>query len=524
MKSFFFAGGAAPWAMSGLSLFMGFFSAGTFIVWGSIAYLHGWVAVTIQWTMAMAGLLVGLLIASRWNRTHSITVADYITKRLGKETQQIYTYLFLFVSLFTSGAFLYPVAKIIEVSMGLPLNLSIIVLGLFCILYISLGGLWAVMSTDVLQFVILMAAVVIVLPMAIGHIGGWNSFVTLLPKAADDFVNDEFSWTFMIAFALYNTIFLGGNWAYVQRYTSVKGERNARYVGFLFCGLYIFCSVLWMLPPMIYRVIDPGLSIQESEGAYLLMCKTALPAGLLGLMLGGMVFATASSFNAILNITSGVITNDIYRRFNRNASEKRLLMVARLSTLTIGLLTIIVAMLIPLMGGIVNIVISIAALTGVPLYLPVIWTLFSKYQTGFSVTFSTIFSLAVNLVLKFILPLTIVGSLSRASEMVVGVSIPFFCMLVFEVYFRLKNKQAVDSSFPVDNTVSVKDAEKNEVEESEKNDDNRFCKRVVGYGIGITGIIIMLLGVTADFGRMIICSVATLLLLSGGLIIAMSRK
>ena len=61
MRSFFAAGGAVPWQMSGLSLFMGFFSAGTFVVWGSIAYSLGWVSITIQWTMAIAGFIV-------WNR------------------------------------------------------------------------------------------------------------------------------------------------------------------------------------------------------------------------------------------------------------------------------------------------------------------------------------------------------------------------------------------------------------------------------------------------------------------------
>ena len=50
MQSFFAANGTMPWYMSGLSLFMGFFSAGTFVVWGSIAYSMGWVSITIQWT------------------------------------------------------------------------------------------------------------------------------------------------------------------------------------------------------------------------------------------------------------------------------------------------------------------------------------------------------------------------------------------------------------------------------------------------------------------------------------------
>ena len=95
MTSFFAAGGAVPWQTSGLSLFMSFFSAGTFVVWGSVAYLHGWVAISIQWTMALAGLLVGTCIAPRWHRTGSLTVAEYIDKRLGVHVQKTYTFLFL---------------------------------------------------------------------------------------------------------------------------------------------------------------------------------------------------------------------------------------------------------------------------------------------------------------------------------------------------------------------------------------------------------------------------------------------
>ncbi len=76
MKSFFAAGGAVPWWINGLSLFMGFVSAGTFVVWGSIAYTSGWVAITIQWTMCLAGFLVGFLIAPKWHKTKSLTAAE----------------------------------------------------------------------------------------------------------------------------------------------------------------------------------------------------------------------------------------------------------------------------------------------------------------------------------------------------------------------------------------------------------------------------------------------------------------
>ena len=90
MQSFFAANGTMPWYMSGLSLFMGFFSAGTFVVWGSIAYSMGWVSITIQWTMAIAGFIVGLLIAPKWHKTGALTAAEYIHKRLGKSTEDIY--------------------------------------------------------------------------------------------------------------------------------------------------------------------------------------------------------------------------------------------------------------------------------------------------------------------------------------------------------------------------------------------------------------------------------------------------
>lgn len=151
---------------------------------------------------------------------------------------------------------------------------------------------------------------------------------------------------------------------------------------------------------MLYRVVNTSLGGLDNEGAYLLMCKEVLPTGILGLMLGGMIFATASSLNATLNISSGVITNDIFKRLRPHSTSTMLMKVARISTIGIGILTVIIALLIPLMGGIVNVVISVAALTGVPLYLPIIWSLFSKRQDKTSVLTTTIFSLAVNVFLN----------------------------------------------------------------------------------------------------------------------------
>jgi len=434
MKSYFAAGGALPWWLSGLSLFMSFFSAGTFVVWGSIAYQYGWVAITIQWTMALSGFFIGFYIAPKWRKTGALTVGAYIGNRFGAPLKQFYSYLFLLLSFVTTGAFLYPVAKLVNVSTGLSVEISIIAIGLLIIAYTAAGGLWAVVITDVLQFVILSAGLIIVIPLAFQEIGGPSQFIEKSPDGFFNLINDEYSMGFLVAFMFYNTIFIGGNWAYVQRYSSVRSEKDAKKVGWLFGALYLISPIFWMMPPMIYRLLEGGnLNGIENEGAFLLMCKQVLPQGLLGLMLGGMIFATASSVTTTLNMSAAVFTNDIFKRARNTVSEQNLMKIARLSTVLLGLLTIGVALLVPSMGGIVEVVLSVGAITGAPLFAPPIWALFSKRQTSFSIIITTVFGLLINLFFKFLSPVLFEVTLDRAAEMMVGVLVPLLILGLFEL-------------------------------------------------------------------------------------------
>lgn len=513
VRNFFSAGGDVPWPMAGLSLFMGFFSAGTFVVWGSIAYSFGTVAITIQWGMCLAGILVGMFIAKRWNKTGALTAAEYITDRLGLSTQKTYTILFLFVSLFTTGSFLYPVGKIIEVSTGLPLATSIILIGFVSILYVALGGLRAVVVTDVLQFVILFAAVLIVIPLSFGRVGGVTEFIRNAPDGFFSLTSGEYTWGFILAYAFYNMVFIGGNWAYVQRYTSVKDGRSASKIGLMFGALYAICPILWMLPPMIYRVLNPELGGMSDEGAYLLMCKEVLPQGILGLMLGGMIFATASSLNATLNISSAVFTNDIVKRLRPSSSESSLMKVARLSTIGFGVLAVAVALLIPKMGGVVNVVISVGALTGVPLYLPVIWSLFSKRQTGRSVISTTIISLCVNLFFKFAFPSFAGFALTRTQETILGVGFPIICLAAYEIWCSIKG---IRDSRDYREYIKKHSSDVTETNDSaEVKKDNAFSIKVVGCGIAISGAVIAILGLLSADCRRVVCTMGLMLVLLG---------
>ncbi len=518
MKSYFAAGGALPWWMSGLSLFMSFFSAGTFVVWGSIAYSSGWVAITVQWTMCIAGVIIGFFLAPKWQKTKALTAAEYITNRFGKSTQKTYTYLFLVISLFSTGAFLYPVAKIVEVSTGIPIYTSIIFLGVLILIYTAVGGLWAVIVTDVLQFIVLTAAVLIVVPLSFDKVDGINNFIANAPDRFFEFTNTEYTWVFMIAFGLYNLFFIAGNWAYVQRYTSVATPKDAKKVGWLFGGLYAISPLIWMIPPMIYRVLNPELNQLADEGAYLLMCKEVLPVGMLGLMLGGMVFATSSSVNTTLNISAGVLTNDLYKNLFPETNDIKLMRVAKIATVILGILTIVVALLVPYMGGIVEVVLSLGALTGGAMFLPPLWSLFSKHQTGKTILLVTSVSLVVNFFFKFFAPDIIGVTLSRSAEMVVGMGLPIALMILIEIIL-VKSKSDTSA---YDDYEKIRQLKLSGAEEK-VSEGNKKGTRVIGIGVASTGLLILILSFIGDSGQLLVGGVGLSVLLLGLFIIKKSK-
>ncbi|WP_114789051.1 sodium:solute symporter family protein [Niabella yanshanensis] len=445
LKSFFAGGESVPWFIGGLSLFMSFFSAGTFVAWGAIAYQHGWVAVTIQWTMCIGALITGLYLAPRWKATGNLTAAEFIKARLGSKVQKIYIYIFTIVSVFIKGSVLYSVSKLVSASLDYPLVPVTIILGILMISYTAVGGLWAVMVTDILQFVVLTAAVLIILPLVFNEVGGIDRFLAKAPEDFFSLTNGEYTWGFIFAFAIYHIFYIGGNWTFVQRYTSVDAPKSASKVAYLFAALYILSPILWMLPPMTYQVINPGLNGIDAENAYIMVCKQVLPAGLLGLMLTGMYFSTSASANTALNVVSAVFTNDIYKgSINPQASDRKLMFVARASSWFFGLFMIVIALGVPYIGGIVEFTLSVGAITGGPLLLPPIWALVSKRLSGKATLCITSVSLTINLVFKMLLPLINGYKLSRANEMLLGVLLPLVMLVIYELWARKKIATSAD--------------------------------------------------------------------------------
>lgn len=514
-QAFFEAGGATPWWINGLSLFISYFSAGTFVVWGSIAYKSGLVSNIIQLTMAISGLLVARFIAGKWKETGAMTAADYLGKRFGVKTQQFYTYLILLLSLFSTAAVLYPVGKMVNVATLFPLNACIIVIGLIIVLYTAAGGLWAVLVTDVVQFVILSASVFIVIPIAFSEIGGVSQFFARAPSGFFQPFNADYTFEFMLAFIVYQLFYIGGNWAYVQRYTSVATVKESKKVAYLFTILYLVSPVIWMLPPMIYRIINPNLQGLEPEGAYMMICQKVLPAGLIGLVLAGMISATSSKANTTINLVATVFANDIYKPLLRpKSSDKELILMARLFTLLFGAATIIVAILIPRAGGVVEVVLSTASIAGGALFGPIIWSLFTRRQTALSLVTISVISLLVSLFFKVITPSLFDLKFNRTVETIVGVGLPVLLLLTFELYCKLNNKQGPDYMKAAAELISTQTI----AEHAASQQQNVFGIKVISISMAVIGIGIITLGVLATSFSQVVIGVGLFILIMAAII------
>lgn len=389
-EDMFAAGGESPWWTSGLSAFMTMFSAGTFVVWGGIAYKHGMVAVGINLCYGIAALAVGYFVAGHWKRLGVNTPAQFIELRFGKAAVQFYTWAMMVFRIVGVAVSLYALSVVLVAMMplaeGNPLrdpatgNLAIewavVIFGGIVVIYTMAGGLWAVLMTDVLQFIVLNLAVLFIVPLAFSEVGGVSGFLEKAPDGFFALTNDKFTLFFMFGWVMIHFFMIGAEWAFAQRFICVSSEKDARKSTYLFGILYLVSPLLWLLPPMIYRVINPNADPQE---AYILACRAVLPAGMLGLMVAAMFSATASMVSSQLNVFAGVLTDEFYRRmFHPDASEKRLVFVGRAFTIGLGVILILVSLAIPYLGGAEKVVVSITSLMVGPLLAPTIWGLFTK--------------------------------------------------------------------------------------------------------------------------------------------------
>ena len=388
----FAAGGKSPWWMSGISAYMTMFSAGTFVVWGGVAFRLGVSAITVCVSMGVAALVAGYLFAGKWKEAGVSSAAEFVAKRYGQGVLQMYTWLGIVTRIIGVSVALYSVSVIVSSLIQLPadsffanengnlgVNWLILLVGTVIVLYTFLGGLWAVLITDFAQFAVLMLSVLMIVPMILNLGGGTEQILANLPEGHLAVFSGGYTQLFILGWIMIHIFKVGGEWAFVQRHLCVESPSDARKASYLFGTLYIVTPILWMLPPIVYRTINPAANPEE---AYILSAQAVLPIGMLGLVVSSMLAATASMASSELNVFSGALTTEMYgKRINPAATEKQLMSVGRVITAMLGLLVMGISISIPYLGGAERLIVSITSLFVGPMVMPTLWALFVNRVT-----------------------------------------------------------------------------------------------------------------------------------------------
>jgi SSS family transporter len=387
VRDLFAAGGNVPWWLTGISFYLTGFSAFTFVAYSEMAYRFGLVAITLAWSAAIAMLAGTIFLAARWQRARIISPVEFLEARFNPALRQVLAWTGIPLKVIDDGLKIYATGIFVSVGMGYDLRMSILGSGLVMLLYTFMGGLWAVMVTDYVQFIVLTLGVVVLFPLVFSRLGSFDALFAGTPADFASPAGGPITPLYVLAFYLLVMLSYNGNWAYAQRFYSVRDEREARKAGLLAVGLMIVGPPLFILPAVAARTLMPELMIPPNspQYTYAALALEFLPAGLMGLMIAAMFSATMSTLSADYNVMASVITEDVYRRLiDPGASQRRLVLVGRLATLAVGVLTVGIGMLLitTAQRGLFEVMVTVFGLFVGPMLLPMLAGLVSQRLTA----------------------------------------------------------------------------------------------------------------------------------------------
>tara|TARA_B100000683_G_scaffold165631_1_gene159511 strand:- start:11717 stop:13363 length:1647 start_codon:yes stop_codon:yes gene_type:complete len=380
-KDYFLAGKSLPWWAIGASLIAANISAEQFIGMSGSGFAIGLAIASYEFMAALTLILVGKYFLPIFIKKNIHTIPEFLEKRFNSKVKTVlaffWIFLFVFVNL-TSVLYLGGTALDTIIGSGdgsLVLN-CVIILGLFSAAYSIWGGLSSVAWTDVIQVILLIIG------------GGITTFIALSELTPSGSVLDGFQYMFEKAPKKFNMILekgdkgyidlpgiavlAGGMWIanlyywgfnqyIIQRTLAAKSLQESQ-KGIAFAALIkMIIPLIVIIPGIVAFVLfkeDPGVaaSFTSEEGvimndkAYPWLISQFIPTGLKGLILAALSAAIVSSLASMLNSTSTIFTLDVYKPLiDKNASEKRLIFVGRIS----GMIAIVIAIFVaPVLGSI----------------------------------------------------------------------------------------------------------------------------------------------------------------------------
>jgi solute:Na+ symporter, SSS family len=347
MKSLdlYFAGGKQlPWWIGGVSFVMSYVSALSIVVYAGLGYEFGAVALSIYWTTVPATLLITWLLARRWRRAGIITPVEFLETRFSPAIRQVFAWSGIPLKIVDEGLKIVAIGIFVSTGLHISPYAAMSVVAIITLVYTVLGGLWAAVITDFVQFVLVTTAIVLLVPLAWHAAGGWSAFAAGVPQGFFRPTAARYGWTYVGAFMVLSSLSLAGNWSLIQKFYAARTERDCRGTGWLATLLFFLLPPLWILTGMLARAFIP-FGRFDPQTIYARVGMALLPPGMFGLVVAALFAATMSVLASGYNVVAAVLTVDVHQRWVRpQATQRELVVVGRILTALAAVATLGIAL------------------------------------------------------------------------------------------------------------------------------------------------------------------------------------
>jgi SSS family solute:Na+ symporter len=370
---FFGSGRSAPWWLVGVSMVATTFSTDTPNLVTDLVRSNGVASNWAWWSFLLTGMATVFFYARLWRRSGVLTDLEFYEVRYsGAPARAVRAFRAVYLGLFFNCVIMATVnlaaVKIANVLLGWPMTQTLVVCAAINIVFASVSGLWGVMATDFVQFGIAMVGSIAAAVYALRRpeVGGMAGLVEQLDPSVLSLVPDFGDWNLALTVMIipltvqwwsvwYPGAEPGGGSYVAQRMLAARSERDAL-AGTLFFNVahYALRSWPWIIVALASLLVYPTMgdigtalphvdpTLIGNDMAYPAMLRF-LPAGLLGLMVAGLLAAYVSTISTHLNWGTSYLVHDVYRRFLRaDADERHYVFMARLCT---ALLMVVAALL-----------------------------------------------------------------------------------------------------------------------------------------------------------------------------------
>ncbi|MCU0792225.1 MAG: hypothetical protein MUE42_05110 [Opitutaceae bacterium] len=409
-SDYFRGGGQMMWWLVGASAFMTQFSAWTFTGAASKAYAEGWPIFVIFFANAIGFGFNALYFAPRARQMRLVTAIEAVRIRFSRANEQLFTWMQIPLGTLYAGIWLNGLSVFLAAAFGFDLETTILVTGLVVVVMTLVGGSWAAVAGDFIQVLILMPVTVVAAYLALREVGGVGAFFERLPAGHVDL---SAAWEsplllLWVAAILVKQFVSTNNLLDASRYLCVKDSVHARRAAMLAACLFLVGPIVWFIPPMAASIVHPDLGTlyptmkNPSEGAFLAISVSTMPAGMVGLLICGILAATMSSMDSGLNRNAGIFVKNFYQTTLRpGASDAELVQAGKITTGVLGALVILAGLNFSRLEGVglFDLMLQFGTLVAVPYSVPLVlsvlvartppWSGWSTVLVGLAASFLT---------------------------------------------------------------------------------------------------------------------------------------